>query len=294
MKKFRVISDLHVDVNYNHELKISDKNSIFTVIAGDVSGDPKITSDWINDNIKKGVFITGNHIVYNSHKKTLYDLKKELADNFGPVSNVTYLDYQFCTCKEVDGILFVGTTMYTDYQYGSSIERNMYNGERYLNDFRFGVSRFDENGSMVSLNARDYLNYFKDSIAVVENIISENEKLENPKPVVLITHHCLLKDCIDISYVDSIINSSYVSDYEWFLKKHPSIKCYICGHVHSRKTFNIDRDDGSTCLVVVNPRGYCHHFEDFNFNVNTFVDTTTWKVKMGRKVKSQNVKERLR
>jgi len=50
MKKFRVLSDLHLDINERYPLDIDDK-SIFTVICGDTAGYPDIVKRWILNNI---------------------------------------------------------------------------------------------------------------------------------------------------------------------------------------------------------------------------------------------------
>ena len=68
---------------------------------------------------------------------------------------------------------------------------------------------------------------------------------------------------------------------EWILK-HPSIKCYCCGHTHDVKkesrSFKMTRPDGSYCLVVNNARGYVSSCHDLNFNPNTFVNVETWEI----------------
>ena len=54
--KIRILSDLHIDQNPKFELK--NKN-VFTIIAGDISKDYKLTTKWIQDNIKEGLFKIG-------------------------------------------------------------------------------------------------------------------------------------------------------------------------------------------------------------------------------------------
>lgn len=72
MKKFRVLSDLHVDLNeslgYFFELKDKD---VFTVLCGDTSGDPRTTIRWANSNLKAGLLIAGNHLPYNDQNITI-------------------------------------------------------------------------------------------------------------------------------------------------------------------------------------------------------------------------------
>ena len=61
--KIRVISDIHEDINDRYPLNYNDDT--FTIIAGDISGDPVNGVQWIKNNIKYGLFVHGNHLVYN-------------------------------------------------------------------------------------------------------------------------------------------------------------------------------------------------------------------------------------
>ena len=40
----------------------------------------------------------------------------------------------------------------------------------------------------------------------------------------------------------------------------------------------MNRANGGDILVVSNTRGYVEHGHDYDFNINTFVDTETWNV----------------
>ena len=61
--KFRVLSDLHIDVNRDYDFFMSERDKgMFTVLAGDTSGDPLKTRQWIEQNLKEGVFVSGNHL----------------------------------------------------------------------------------------------------------------------------------------------------------------------------------------------------------------------------------------
>lgn len=270
--KLRVLSDLHIDVNQNNPLKLKD-NDDFTLIAGDVSGSPSLSIDWIKKNVKQGIVIAGNHIVYNIEAKTIQALKKEMADAFPKESPITFLDQMTGLMhKEVNGILFIGTTLYTDYRlYGSDPEYGMqeaFNPMGGLNDFRFG--RTNEGNASRPLRPTDYLRWFIESKKEMIRILDKNKD----KDVVVITHHCPHKKCLqdDITrYME--LDTSYASDMSDLILKYPNIKLWVAGHVHQRGSFKVGQ-----CLVVQNPMGYEHRYETLGFTPDVFVDTKDWHV----------------
>ena len=306
MEKFRVLSDIHLDINESYPLTFDD--DIFTVICGDTSGYPKMTIDWIRKNIKNGVGISGNHLPYNDDELPIQKLREKLARAFPATKDFTYLDCETKVfSKEVDGILFIGTCMYTD----MSVKHEIWNptGDRafnmkcsmsHMNDYHWGIKAREKKpnfvGEMVDtfthITANDYFEWFKNAYNKIEKVLNENEALENPKPVVLLTHHPLIIDFLKHStYVENADHlysarefnwSSYGSDMKQWLLRHTSIKCYCCGHVHAvekeYRNFKIEREDGSKILVVNNTRGYVGRGHDYFFNKNTFVNTKTWEV----------------
>lgn len=382
MERFRVISDLHLDINYKYDLGIK-KDNIFTVIAGDTSGEAFISTHkvpkcvdfeildnlkfvehfgkknmelvfkynplynewtykdqpidisqskeymtiyvfdksqltdsskivvkivdvekWINTHIDSGILIAGNHIVYNRYGKTIEELKENLATKFTRKSKITFLDDATgIMCKEVDGILFIGTTLYTNYEYVPEILQDRYKNlsieaivdinQRIaspkfsgggLNDFNFGHTRElryvdtndDESIKSYWLRPRNYLDFFNRSFTSLKTLVEKNKD----KDIVVVTHHGISPKCISKNYVSSDLNASYISNLEDFIKSHKNIKCWCCGHVHHRANFKIGQ-----CRVIMNPLGYCKYGQflknsesKIEWSYNTFVDTKTWKV----------------
>ena len=286
--KLRIISDLHLDVNFNVPLSLEDKD-VFTLIAGDVAGDPSVAVKWLRENVHNGIVVAGNHMVYNKTKMPIEDLREFYAGEF-PVENcLTYLDClteEGVFTKEVNGILFMGSTLYTDYKLpvsaylkGTSaaddsvdVRMNMLFGQRFLNDFVWGTTR-DGGADRIYLTPEHYLKWFEKTLKLFDDKLTEIEKTRIGLPVVIVTHHGPSTGCIAKQYIGSSVNSSFVSDLDWFIKKHPSIKLWNCGHVHNRFAFKV-----GSCLVVANPRGYCRVGETKNWNPNLTVDTDSWEI----------------
>jgi len=277
--KIRVLSDMHVDVNemYAAHRNIHlDNNDTFTIVAGDTAGSPEIAIDWIKKNVQKGLVIAGNHIVYDSNGRPIQDLKQQMAQAFPKDSPITFLDQMTGTMsKEIDGILFVGTTLYTDYALfpDTSVEWAMHKGGRGLNDFYIGYTKDKEKNR--HLIPSDYRRWFIESKKEITRIVEANPN----KDIVIITHHCPSEKCC--SYKGEILNASYASNLEPFIQEHPNIKLWIAGHAHNRKQFKI-----GNCLVLMNPRGYEHEGEGYGFTPNTFVDTKDWSLQQEERVES--------
>lgn len=294
MKRFRVISDMHIDVNERHPIAFKDADA-FTVVCGDTSGYPRLTSEWIKNNCINGVGVSGNHLPYNDEHKTIQQLRQELSKEFPKENSFTYLDCETdAFYKEVDGILFIGSCMYTDMHISHPIWNpngdkaiNMRCSALRMNDYKFGIKSFDPT-TMISPN--DYFEWFNNAYSKIEAVLDENEAASNPKDVVLVTHHPLITDFLEHNgYVEShmyslkdFIWSSYASDMKKWLERHSSIKCYCCGHIHDvyedYRSFDIARDDGTRCLVVNNARGYVNRGHDTFFNPYRYVDVDSWTI----------------
>lgn len=135
--KIRILSDLHLDINQKIPFLLEDKE-IFTVLCGDISGNPEQTIEWINQNIKQGVFVEGNHIGYDSQHSIQY-IENLLSAEYPTTATVTYLKNGF---KMVDDIVFVGGILWTDFNlYGKAFQtlHKLY-ASQLMNDFRYNYT----------------------------------------------------------------------------------------------------------------------------------------------------------
>lgn len=260
--KIRILSDLHLDINRNYPIEY-DKNTeeVFTVIAGDTSGYPEDTIKFLKENqyIKNGVFVSGNHIVYNDERLDIRSLQDILKKEFPKESNITYLENDY---KVVNDIVFVGATLWTDYKYCGQQETNMWIASRYMNDFRWGRWK-DSDGNIQRLEPSNCLQMHEESISYIDNI---TKQYPNNK-IVVVTHHCPSPKCLSDKYINSSINASYISDLEQFILDRPNICAWCCGHIHNSIEFLI-----GNCKVISNPRGYQIRKENPNFDFNKIIE----------------------
>lgn len=294
MKKFRVLSDLHLDINIKFPFSIND--DVFTVICGDTSGTPASSIEWIKRNIRAGVGVSGNHLPYNRDDKTMQELRQELAKVFPEDSSFTYLDVETgCFKKVVDGIMFLGSCFYSDMKLsspryeGRSVNDNMKASYVRMNDWHYGIKEktvfagLDDSPSLKHIGPDDYVNWAKNALNAFDLALSENEKMREPLPAVVVTHYPLVKEVVEGSfYVDDDNWQSYGNDMADWLLSHPSVKCHCCGHCHDMKKdsrfFKITNDAGHQVLVINNSRGYMKRAHDMTFNPDTFVNVETWEV----------------
>lgn len=250
--KFRVISDLHIDINEHTPLEYDD--DIFTVIAGDISGKGDWTKNWVDKNIKNGVFIEGNHIGY-SDERTIDELNNFYSITYPISTDVSYLHNAF---KEVEDVLFVGATLWTDFTLNTKGDKekqldNMFLGKRNMNDFR--LNHVYKDGEYRELTPEDVLEYNRQSFNVLKGVVERNPL----KKIVVVTHHAPTPESIGSDYVDNILNPCYANDLKDFILANPQIKVWIHGHIHSNSDYMV-----GTTRVICNPRGY----EEFEVNPN--------------------------
>lgn len=269
--KFRIISDLHVDINAHYE----DDNLLkfdpdaFYLIAGDTSGSYEVTSAFIKNHIKQGVFILGNHEGYegNSNLHNEPDPTKEriamkLAQDFPLDSNVSFLENDY---KEIgEDIVVIGCTLYTDFKLYEKLDWDqsfaMMTAHRSMNDFRYVYTYTEDGNGYRLVTPRDYLNRFNTSL----NFIEETCNKFPDKKIVVVTHHAPSMKSIQGRYVTDVLSAAYASDLYDFIKKHDNIKLWCHGHSHDKAKYKIR----NRAQVISNPFGY---FNEAGHNLNKYL-----------------------
>jgi len=272
----RIISDLHVDMNrYNNAPDLfidkvtSRKPDTLTVIAGDISGSLDETKRFLQARFSNVVFVGGNHIVYNYESKPIQQLHSEYKEEFPKTTNITYLENDY---KIVNDVVFIGSTLWTDYGHGGSLHDNMVNAMFYMNDFKFGY--YDNDGDMERLNPEHCRKMFYESMEAIKNIYDKFS--DSDMNIILVTHSGFAPGAITPKYVNHPVISSYVNSktISDFISLHMSkISLIIHGHVHSRLSYDI-----KGIPVICNPFGYKKYQEEANFN-NLIVNLDTLKTK---------------
>ena len=263
--KIAVASDIHLEFG-PIELKNTEDAEVL-ILSGDIcvaaNLDPYDATGLLERSVsvhkffqeccsefKHVVYVAGNHEHYNGDfAKTIPKLKERL----GYLVNLHILDKE---CFTVDGVLFVGGTLWTDMNKEDSI--TLMHMTSMMNDFR-------------CVTNSDRETYFRDSdgnshsrsprFTPEDAVVDHREFLEYiklmvsgkaDKKIVVVGHHAPSKQSTHPRYArEEIMNGGYSSDLSEFILDHPQIKLWTHGHTHEDFDYMI----GGT-RIFCNPRGY--------------------------------------
>jgi len=195
------------------------------------------------------VMVMGNHEHYKGQfEKTYNSIKDNMPDNVHLLEQETL---------EIDGILFIGATMWTDCNRGDAL--TMYHLKDGMNDYRIIKMKNGEIYHKLT-PMRTYEEHIRTK-QYFEVVLKNNQERERPLPVVMVTHHAPSKLSIKPQYEgDHLMNGGYSSDLSEFILDHPEIRVWTHGHTHDDFKYQI----GET-TVVCNPRGYYGHEPRANY-----------------------------
>jgi Icc-related predicted phosphoesterase len=259
--KIQIVSDLHLEFS---DINIKNENSADVLIlsgdimvAQDLYDHPEpVTSTYIQlgrrqetaqrfrDFLRRVsfqfphvVYVAGNHEFY--HGKFV-DSIRVMREECAKYPNIYFMEDDY---KQIDDILFIGATLWTDLHRGDPI--TLFTVANSMNDYR--VIRHDGLG-YTRLRPAHTLSRHRKSL----EFIGEAIKNHPTDRVVVVTHMAPSVQSINERYKnDRIMNGAYYSELSEFILDHPQIELWTHGHVHTPVDYMI----GST-RVVCNPRGY--------------------------------------
>jgi Icc-related predicted phosphoesterase len=199
---------------------------------------------------KHVIYIMGNHEHYHGKfDKSAAVIRETLG--YLNIRNVHLLDRD---TVEIDGVHFVGGTMWTDCNKGDPMTQ--YHLEHCMTDFR--VIRIAGENFKKFLPMRTVIeftktrDYFK---TVIDNLPKDSK-------IVVCSHHAPSHLSIHEIYKnDTLMNGGYSSDLSEFILDRPQIRAWTHGHMHN----NFDYVVGDT-RVMCNPHGYPGENDQFDFN----------------------------
>jgi Icc-related predicted phosphoesterase len=191
---------------------------------------------------RKVFMVMGNHEHYGfQYHKTYNHIREQLP------ANVHLLEDE---CYELDGVLFIGATLWTDMNRGD--ELTLFHMKSMMNDYR-QITMFNEVKNVYHrLQPEKTMADHYRSRAYIRQILEENRATGKNLPVVVMTHHAPSKASTKPRYLnDTIMNGGYSSDLSELILDNPEIRVWTHGHTHD----NFDYMIGST-RIICNPRGY--------------------------------------
>ena len=248
-------SDIHLDVDASH-IKISEMpDADLLILAGDVieintlkssvkaTHPTKKQSLYINffgdisEKYKTVLWVMGNHEYwrgsFNRTNKNASDCMSKLG-----LANVFVLDN---SPKEVDDILFFGTTLWTSCQNQNPL--TMFQVSRMMNDyFKISVTLYSRKKRRFTIE--DSINANGIAIKNIQYLL----KIHAQKKV-LITHHSMSFQSIPDYRRGDVLNYGYANDLDGMVMDQYMLAFH--GHIHKDQDYMIGK-----CRVLAAPRGY--------------------------------------
>jgi Icc-related predicted phosphoesterase len=253
--KITLISDLHLDISGYLDLPGGE----VLIIAGDACEAKALRREHHSTKLvdrepgefpcydffnyacakyEKVFYVMGNHEHYHGkYWKTYTELASVLPNN------VTLLEDQ---CEEYKGVVFVGSTLWTDMNKSDPITLSMI--QHFMNDYKLITYRYPQYNAYHKMRPMDTVKMHYSS----KRYIEETVKAHPDKPIVVITHMGPTHMSINEKYKhEPHSNGAYVSDLSELILDNENIKFWVHGHVHDPVDYMV----GDT-RVLCNPRGY--------------------------------------
>ena len=204
---------------------------------------------------EKVFYVMGNHEHYHNHLDKTKDEIKSLLAGY----NITVLEDE---CEEYKGVLFVGSTLWTDCNRGDPM--TFFSLKSFMSDFKV----ITEHNKAKDVYHKLSPEHTADLHFTSKQYIFKIAELNKDKPIVVITHHAPSFASVNEKYASETTNNGgYASDLSELILDHPNIKYFFHGHMHDPVDYMI----GET-RVMSNPKGYTGHEDTSRFNPNFVVE----------------------
>lgn len=249
--RIKIISDLHVEhgePNHLNAIKPGDEDVL--VCAGDVSNSGPDGLYWLRSKFPNTriVFTPGNHEYYCG--MAIDELNAEILKHGKGLG----IDVLINDSVEIDGIEFIGSTLWSNFDDKSGDSQCHRWSERYVNDFR-----------MINVNDTERLSAFH-----VQNKLFEkaygflHSKLHSDNQnQIVVTHFAPSRGSVASQFRGDPITPYFVNDLDELVTEKPLIWAH--GHTHTAFDYQV-----GPSRVICNPSGY--RGEGSRFNPNLIVE----------------------
>ncbi len=232
-----ILSDTHLELTRGWDLPSPAERPAFDVmiVAGDLIPRMERGVKWLLERVpdRPVIYIVGNHEAYGEDLDV--DLEKARAVAAGTNIHVLQDD-----AVSIDGITFLGATLWTDFDLFGDAEYAMMAAVETMNDYR-------------KIRTRNYELRLRPAHTLKRHMESRDfiaHELRKGGRHVVVTHHGPVPEAARRGFERDISSAAYTSDL------HPLIsegapELWIYGHTHESRDFKV----GST-RVVSNAKGY--------------------------------------
>lgn len=233
--RIHVLSDLHLEFG---DFDVPDVEADVVLIAGDLDVGARGIR-WAAHRLvdTRVLYVPGNHEFYHHSMPELVDRLRDAASRTN--GQVTVLDRD---SVEIDGVVFVGATLWTDFELDGESRQAMASARRGMRDYKeIWVDRDDRlllPSDTVAAHRRD-LEWLRETMPTFSS-----------RRLVVITHHAPSAISIPPYHLGDPLNPAYASRLDHVVEASGAA-LWVHGHTHHAVDYRI----GGT-RVVSNPRGY--------------------------------------
>ena len=247
--KIKLVSDLHLEFS---DFIVPQDDCNVLILAGDILlGDYLKLSDdsdygqrfrafidrCAND-FEHVLYIAGNHEFYGGD--FIYTLKtiRDVCDQY---TNFHFMENDTVT---IDGIVFIGSTLWTDLNNRDPLTIHAIGGMmRDYDRIRNSAAGYHK------LKPTDTLTRHDRSYQYIKTVVANHD---DDAKIVVVTHHSpSFQSCHEMYKNESLLNGAFHNELSDYVVDQPKIKFWVHGHTHNYCDYMI----GDT-RVVCNPRGY--------------------------------------
>jgi predicted phosphodiesterase len=242
--KLHILSDVHLEFGY---LPPPQVDADVTVLAGDI-GLGLMGAEWALELARERpvVYVCGNHEYYRQPPVPL--VQEALREAFAG-TGVRYLENHAAI---IDGVRFLGATLWTDFRMLGRRDEGMESARRLMSDYqviamvRSGPGTANHAQLWDCLVPDDTLGFHEQSRAWLEGeLVAQFSGV-----TVVVTHHAPSPRSLRPGYAAEPTAAAYASNLE-ALMDGSRAALWVHGHVHKSSDY---RANGTR--VLCNPRGY--------------------------------------
>jgi Icc-related predicted phosphoesterase len=232
-----IMSDLHLELTRGWDLPAADARPDFDVmiVAGDLIPKMERGVPWLRDRVtdRPVIYIAGNHEGYGCD----IDRTVEKARAAAAGSNVHVLQNDSIS---MGGIVFLGATLWTDFDlfgdpyYAMAAAGEIMNDYRKIRTERYELRLRPKHTLQRHMESRDFI----------------ARELRKPGRHVVVSHHGPVAEAARRGFERDISSVAYTSDLSMLIAESaPAL--WIYGHTHESRDFTV----GAT-RIVTNSKGY--------------------------------------